>query len=335
MEKYFLGGNTAFGFKGFHDKEIGRIGNVILLKGGPGTGKSSLMKRIAREAAERGYDTETWLCSGDPSSLDGVYVKELDTVVADATAPHAVEASLPVLRDRIVDMAKALSREKLLPDRREIADLLSIKKGCYESAYKHLKSAYGYFEKKREVYRRNADTSAIRRLAAADALRFAGEKRDGTVSPRERFACAITPDGEVEFFEHLIAKRVHLVKGSGTGAEIYLEEFAGLSGADVVLRNPLTGGGLTGFVIGDDAFVAGAGPFVSSALITDISSLERSAAGVTEFFSAREREEVRLAVSALSSAREAHLAVEEFFIAAMDFSVTERTAESLVAEIFG
>lgn len=338
MEKYFLGGNTAFGFKGFHDAEIARAGRVILLKGGPGTGKSSLMKRIAREAAERGMDTEMWMCSGDPSSADGVYIKELDTVVADATSPHAVEASLPVIRDRLVDMARALSREKLLPHAKEISDLLSVKKGCYENAYKHLKSAYGYRLKKNEMYARHADTAAIRRIAAANALRSAGET--GAVSsergaPRLRFSRAVTPDGDVSYYEHLIAKRVHVVKGSASGAEIYLAELEGLVGADVVLRNPLTGEGVTGLIAGDDAFVADAGPFATAASVADISVCEGDAASVTEFWAAREREEVRLAVSALSSAREAHLAVEEFFVAAMDFSVTESIAAGLAEEIFG
>ena len=338
MEKYFLGGNTAFGFRGFHDAEIARADRAILLKGGPGTGKSSLMKRIAREAAERGMDTEMWMCSGDPSSADGVYIKDLDTVVADATSPHAVEASLPVIRDRIEDMARALSREKLLPHAKEIADLLSVKKGCYESAYKHLKSAYGHYLKKTEVYSRHADIAAIRRMAAADALRFEdgkGAATTGRGEPRVRFSRAITPDGDVSYHEHLIAKRVHFVKGSASGAEIYLEELMGLVGADVALRNPLTGEGVTGFVVGDDAFTADAGPFVTAATAIDISACERDAAGVTEFWAAREREEVRLAVSALSSAREAHLAVEEFFVAAMDFSVTENIADRLTAEIFG
>lgn len=332
MEKYFLGVNTAFGFKGFHDTEIAKINNVILLKGGPGTGKSSLMKRIARAAAERGYDCEIWLCSGDPASADGVYIKELSTAVADATSPHAVEASLPVIRERVEDMAKALSREKLLPYKKAIEDLLSVKKGCYENAYRHLKCAYGYYLKKKEAYARHADTAAIRRLAAADALRFSAEGPTAGAPPAERFSSAYTPDGKTSFYEHLISKRVHAVKGCDAGKEIYLAEFASLAGADVVFRNPLTGEGVQGFVVGNDAYVSDAGPFSTAAEVVDISACEGEAAGVTEFYSAREREEIRLATSALSSAREAHFAVEEFFVAAMDFAVTEEIARRIAVE---
>ena len=40
MERYFLGGNTASGFKGFYDGELERIDKVVLLKGGPERGKA-------------------------------------------------------------------------------------------------------------------------------------------------------------------------------------------------------------------------------------------------------------------------------------------------------
>ena len=67
MEKFFLGGNTAQGFKGFYGSELARADNVVLLKGAPGTGKSTLIKRLGAECAERGLDHEMWYCSGDPS----------------------------------------------------------------------------------------------------------------------------------------------------------------------------------------------------------------------------------------------------------------------------
>ena len=92
MERYFLGNNTGYGFKSNYENELKNKRRVILLKGGPGTGKSSMLKRIAAEAKGKGLDFELWYCSGDPDSLDGVYIKEKDTAVVDATAPHATGA---------------------------------------------------------------------------------------------------------------------------------------------------------------------------------------------------------------------------------------------------
>ena len=48
MERYFLGSNTYKGFYGFYGTETARIGQVYLIKGGAGTGKSSLMKKVLK-----------------------------------------------------------------------------------------------------------------------------------------------------------------------------------------------------------------------------------------------------------------------------------------------
>ena len=37
------------------------------------------MKRIGAASEQAGYDVEYVVCSGDPSSLDGVYIPELRT----------------------------------------------------------------------------------------------------------------------------------------------------------------------------------------------------------------------------------------------------------------
>ena len=44
---YFAGGNTARGFFSLYDSNFAGLEKVFILKGGPGTGKSTLMKKIA------------------------------------------------------------------------------------------------------------------------------------------------------------------------------------------------------------------------------------------------------------------------------------------------
>lgn len=89
---YFLGANSCAGFCSLYDGFCRGEGDFLhLIKAGPGGGKSSFMRRIAAAAAERGYDTECVLCSGDPDSLDAVYIPELRLGFMDATAPHVCE----------------------------------------------------------------------------------------------------------------------------------------------------------------------------------------------------------------------------------------------------
>lgn len=87
---FFLGANSANGF-------VSRFSNVYnltdgwrvyIIKGGPGTGKSSLMKKLASSAKERGFTPQLCYCSSDPVSLDAVIIPENKFMIADGTAPH-------------------------------------------------------------------------------------------------------------------------------------------------------------------------------------------------------------------------------------------------------
>lgn len=58
------------------------------LKGRAGTGKSTLLKKIAKKAEDAGFIVEIYHCGFDPQSLDMVIVRELDFAIFDSTAPH-------------------------------------------------------------------------------------------------------------------------------------------------------------------------------------------------------------------------------------------------------
>lgn len=88
--QYFLGANSPTGFYSLYDQMIDRTKarRLYILKGGPGCGKSTLMRRVAERAKAAGQEVEYILCSGDPDSLDAVILPGLEIAVADGTAPH-------------------------------------------------------------------------------------------------------------------------------------------------------------------------------------------------------------------------------------------------------
>ena len=89
---YFLGANSRRGFASLYGGFAAAPGDRLhVIKGGPGTGKSGFMRRIAAAAEKRGLDAELVLCSGDPDSLDGVYLPALRQGWVDGTAPHICE----------------------------------------------------------------------------------------------------------------------------------------------------------------------------------------------------------------------------------------------------
>ncbi|AOT68579.1 ATPase [Geosporobacter ferrireducens] len=89
IKRVFPGGNTAKGFYSYYDNIIGKEANqLFIIKGGPGVGKSSFMKKIGYEMIEKGYDVEFHQCSSDNGSLDGVVVPALKVAIIDGTAPQ-------------------------------------------------------------------------------------------------------------------------------------------------------------------------------------------------------------------------------------------------------
>lgn len=136
VTRYFLGGNTARGFVSFYDGFCrGPEDFLWVIKGGPGCGKSSFMKTIGHAAEEAGLDTEYVLCSGDPDSVDGVYIPAWHTGYADGTAPHVIEAVTPGAAGLYLDLGQFYDRIALQKERRAIEDLQRRYQSLYREAY--------------------------------------------------------------------------------------------------------------------------------------------------------------------------------------------------------
>lgn len=72
------------------------------IKGRSGTGKSTILKVIAKKAEENGFDTEIYHCGFDPKSIDMVIVRELGFAIFDSTAPHEYFPSS--IEDEVIDV---------------------------------------------------------------------------------------------------------------------------------------------------------------------------------------------------------------------------------------
>lgn len=72
-----------------------------LVKGRAGSGKSTMLKKIAAAAEDRGFDVEIYHCGFDPNSLDMIIVREANFAIFDSTAPHEYFPEYP--GDEIID----------------------------------------------------------------------------------------------------------------------------------------------------------------------------------------------------------------------------------------
>ncbi len=62
------------------------------------------MCRAAERAEEAGFAVESILCSGDPDSLDGIYIPEKKLGYVDATSPHVQEPAVPGASGKYLDL---------------------------------------------------------------------------------------------------------------------------------------------------------------------------------------------------------------------------------------
>ena len=148
----FAAANSGKGFYSFYPHVFDRaeLTRRYIIKGGPGTGKSSLMREVAAYAEGRGMSVEYYRCSSDPDSLDGVI---LDGRIAllDGTAPHAMEPRLPGARDEIVNLGEFWDGERLGARYSEIVSLGARKGNCYRKAYRFLSASMEVSEINREL----------------------------------------------------------------------------------------------------------------------------------------------------------------------------------------
>ncbi|WP_026021443.1 PRK06851 family protein [Paenibacillus senegalensis] len=101
VDHRFLGAATPLGAVDFVPNLTDGVKRYFI-KGRPGSGKSTMLKKIAAAATERGFNMEIYHCGFDPNSLDMVIVRELGFAIFDSTAPHEYFPEKPT--DEIIDM---------------------------------------------------------------------------------------------------------------------------------------------------------------------------------------------------------------------------------------
>ena len=149
---HFAGANSGKGFCGFYGEIFGSrdIVRRYLLKGGPGTGKSSFMRSVAERAQKAGYDSRYYRCSSDYTSLDAVIIGGRIAVI-DATAPHSLEPELVGAKDVLVDLGQFWDADALFLERQEIERLCNKKSAAYTGAYRFLEGALALDTRLREL----------------------------------------------------------------------------------------------------------------------------------------------------------------------------------------
>lgn len=143
--KFFASSNSYNGFYSLFGDifKSENFDKIFVIKGGPGTGKSSLIKSVATFAEELGGGTEYYYCSSDTSSLDGciMRISGKSFAILDGTAPHQRDATFPIVIDEIINLAESIDPGWINTKRDEIVMLSSQKANAYNTSYSYLRLA--------------------------------------------------------------------------------------------------------------------------------------------------------------------------------------------------
>ena len=222
VKHFFLGANSGRGFQNLFNRfcESEEHYDLLILKGGPGAGKSTMMKKIGTEMEARGEDVEYFYCSGDPDSLDGVHIPRIRTAVLDGTSPHVLEPKYPAAVARYVNLGQFYDIEAAKAARDEIITCTDRCSDAYRRAYRAFSAAGSLEDSASELLREGFDYDRLmRRTEGIISREIKG--RGGGEGNCFRFLGSLTYKGGIWRFDTVesICPRVyHLCDSSGLAA---------------------------------------------------------------------------------------------------------------------
>ena len=199
IPRFFMGTSTENGFLGFPRDlyENDPRAHAFLIKSGPGTGKSTLLRALAADFRKQGETVEEFFCSSDPDSLDGIHLPARRVCVFDATAPHVLEPKRWGLQEEIVSLGDALNVRALAEKPEEIEAATAENAAAHARARRLLGACARLSADRRAVADRALNREKVAAIVSRLALKelaapvffpaFCGEQR--------RFLSAVTPSG--------------------------------------------------------------------------------------------------------------------------------------------
>lgn len=206
--EYFLGANTPNGFRSFFETAcpVSDGWSIYVIKGGPGSGKSTLMRHAGKEALKHGLNVEHIYCSSDPDSLDGLIIPSIKTALFDGTAPHIIEPRYPGACEHIIALGDAWSKARLRAQRDQIISLAGTCSAHHSQATRFLSCADSFRQSTISAAKEAMDSARTLSTAARIMLKYCGKAHIGTGKETLRLISSVTPKGVISFSETLQAQ---------------------------------------------------------------------------------------------------------------------------------
>lgn len=317
----------------------------LILKGGPGVGKSTFMRRIHAALCTGGAETTLYFCSGDPDSLDAVAMPESGLLVLDGTAPHVVDPQYLGARDSIINLGEYLNEAAMRPRLAQIRSVIQEHAACMRRARACMRAAVPLLRDNAAIIDDASDSRQIARITHA----LIQSTLDGAPSqPKASFVRpiitdAITAKGELSLLaENAQPRVIHLTGHRAmdfTPVLRSLSHGAQAKGFSVEEHlNPRLPGSLLHITIpalqtlvttsdrlpSEQTFDFSA-CLAQGSLLRHECALEQSTAAIAQH--------MRRAIDALKDAKELHDELETFYVPNMDFAAWQKKLNETIASL--
>ena len=349
-DKFFLGGVTPNGFS----TDLGKYVNskdyfTYILKGGAGTGKSTLMKRIAERFANT-EDVTRYFCSSDPDSLDAVVLHSSKAVIIDGTAPHVFDPKYPGVCQKIVDLGFYWDKNMLAKNSDRIIKASDSNKQLLLDASNSAKALGRICEDTFSLGSYCLDTEKLEAFAQRLCRKILGRKRSSEASVSTRQLSAMTQYGYMTFtetldrFDSIYCLRDDRFCAAGRLLSLVAEQ-AVRKGYDVSVSPYL----IFEDTVYEHLLIDGAGTaLITSAPLNRLTVRNAGSINMSRFYDREALKEHRglftanaslirqlseLTAKTMKQAKAKHDELESYYIKAMDFDGLDRVCESISGEI--
>lgn len=352
--RFFLVANSADGFYSLFSQLYDPNGDnrAVIIKGGPGTGKSSFMKRIADEAQRLGFYTERISCSSDPQSLDAVIIPELKFSIADGTAPHTLEPIYPGAVEEILNLGECWNSKELHSKADEIRNANARYKSFHAHARDYIHSAGTLRMNSIKTLRALVNEKRVSEFVDnfIKEIEESAKSKDAKIS--KRILTGISPDGIITYYntiENLCDKIVILDDPSGTAADCVMKKIAQSAvenGIDVITcMSPLFPQEMIEHIILPQCGIC-------LTLKNDLLSAEapaKASISLKTFYKQNEYDEfeeqlifnstvskalLEKGCTQIKNAKKAHDELEALYIPSMDFDAVNKKKRKMLDELF-
>lgn len=228
-KSYLAAANTCEGFVSYFDDLLKSGERVLILKGGPGCGKSTFMRKVGDFLLSKGYTIDFIYCASDKESLDAIFVHRIKLIIVDGTAPHVIDPRYPGIVESILNFGEFFDENKLRLKSKEIKRVIDVKENEYKKLYEVLKKAKTLHDAIEKEYLIGMDFERASEIANFLIDKIILEKKESDGKEIHRFSGALTPQGQAIYYEELtfnIEKR-YIIKGrAGSGKSTLMRKVA-------------------------------------------------------------------------------------------------------------